>query len=54
MKPLADWTLSEVKAQCSKQISCFVPTPCPLKLDNGNCRLKSTPDRFLVSEVDYK
>ena len=49
-KPLADWTLAEVKAECASREDCSEPTFCPFRKDNGYCRVGGNPHNFNLTE----
>ena len=38
-KPLADWTLREVKEECASRSFCVEQTRCPFLDDDGICRI---------------
>ena len=47
-KPLSEWTLGEIKAECKKRGFCYAE--CPARNIDYNCRLKFTPNAWDLSE----
>ena len=48
-KPLKDWTLGEIKAECEKHECCTAECPA-CRLENGRpCRIKYSPNTWNLS-----
>ena len=55
VKPLAEWTLREVKTECASRSYCASPTRCAFLGDDGICRIdRRRPYTYRIEEVKTK